>query len=458
MWYGCVVMIIPLMLQYLQQLTLSLRLDIMLSNIFNQAKATSLSLSLSLDEHIASSKKYHKNNGFTIVELLVVIVVIGILAAITIVSYTGISQRAVVASVQSDLDNASKKLKMYYTLYESYPTAMDGNNCPTAPTTDSNYCLPYSASNTLTYSSVAPSTFHLTASNSTVSYSMTDSSAPTIATTANGSTAGNACPTNYIPVPGSGTYGTNDFCVMKYEAKIQGNDVGNQTYNSAFVPESRASGTPWVSISQTNAIAEAQTACTDCHLITEAEWMTIAQNALSVPSNWNGGVVGTSYIFSGHNDNNPANALAAASDGDPYNGTGNVSPSNQKRTLTLTNGEVIWDFPGNVWEWTNATIAGGQQPGLSGEVAYAWKQWNNASLLMNGLPTSSQPSSTGLSGITWNSSAGVGQLYSNYGEAGPRAFRRGGHWGGGGNAGVLTLYLKYSPSNASPSVGFRVSR
>jgi len=39
--------------------------------------------------------KYGLNRGFTIVELLVVIVVIGILAAITVVSYTGISQKAV---------------------------------------------------------------------------------------------------------------------------------------------------------------------------------------------------------------------------------------------------------------------------------------------------------------------------------------------------------------------------
>ena len=46
------------------------------------------------------------------------------------------------------------------------------------------------------------------------------------------------------------------FHIMKYEAKIQGNNDGNQTYSSSFVPESRAAGTPWVNISQTNAIAE----------------------------------------------------------------------------------------------------------------------------------------------------------------------------------------------------------
>tara|TARA_B100000686_G_C16613061_1_gene874893 strand:- start:631 stop:1143 length:513 start_codon:yes stop_codon:yes gene_type:complete len=50
--------------------------------------------------------------GFTIVELLIVIVVIAILAAITIVAYTGIQERAEAAAVQSDLSNAAKKLKL----------------------------------------------------------------------------------------------------------------------------------------------------------------------------------------------------------------------------------------------------------------------------------------------------------------------------------------------------------
>ncbi len=90
------------------------------------------------------------SSAFTIVELIVVIVIIGILAAITIVSYTGITQRAVVSSLQSDLTNASQQLKMYNQLYGSYPTAVTGN-CPTAPTADNTYCLKASNGNTLTY-------------------------------------------------------------------------------------------------------------------------------------------------------------------------------------------------------------------------------------------------------------------------------------------------------------------
>jgi prepilin-type N-terminal cleavage/methylation domain-containing protein len=49
--------------------------------------------------------------GFTIVELLIVVVVIAILAAITVVAYNGIRQRAVISSLQSDLTSTAKKLE-----------------------------------------------------------------------------------------------------------------------------------------------------------------------------------------------------------------------------------------------------------------------------------------------------------------------------------------------------------
>ena len=49
--------------------------------------------------------------GFTIVELLIVIVIIGILAAITIVAFNGIQDRARNASIQSDLTNFTKKIE-----------------------------------------------------------------------------------------------------------------------------------------------------------------------------------------------------------------------------------------------------------------------------------------------------------------------------------------------------------
>ena len=59
--------------------------------------------------------------GFTIVELLVVIVVIAVLATITFLAYTGITQKAAAATLQSDLKNASTKLSLYNVTNSTYP-------------------------------------------------------------------------------------------------------------------------------------------------------------------------------------------------------------------------------------------------------------------------------------------------------------------------------------------------
>jgi general secretion pathway protein G len=66
---------------------------------------------------------HKKQTGFTIVELLIVIVVIGILAAITVVAYNGIQGRANDTAIQSDLQNISKKLELYKEYFGVYPAA-----------------------------------------------------------------------------------------------------------------------------------------------------------------------------------------------------------------------------------------------------------------------------------------------------------------------------------------------
>ena len=58
-------------------------------------------------------KQQSNKQGFTIVELLIVIVVIGILAAITIVAYNGITARANTAKAQSAANMLAKKAEAY---------------------------------------------------------------------------------------------------------------------------------------------------------------------------------------------------------------------------------------------------------------------------------------------------------------------------------------------------------
>lgn len=63
-----------------------------------------------------------RQDGFTIIELLIVIVVIGILAAIVIVAYNGVQDRARASSVKSDLASAKKTLMLYKVDHGTYPT------------------------------------------------------------------------------------------------------------------------------------------------------------------------------------------------------------------------------------------------------------------------------------------------------------------------------------------------
>lgn len=66
--------------------------------------------------------------GFTIVELLIVIVVIGILAAITIVAYNGIQGRARDTQRISDLKSIAKALELYKINNGVYPTPVSTPN------------------------------------------------------------------------------------------------------------------------------------------------------------------------------------------------------------------------------------------------------------------------------------------------------------------------------------------
>ena len=58
--------------------------------------------------------------GFTIVELLIVIVVIGILAAITIVAFNGVQNRGNATAAQSNASSVLKKIEAYNSVKGTY--------------------------------------------------------------------------------------------------------------------------------------------------------------------------------------------------------------------------------------------------------------------------------------------------------------------------------------------------
>lgn len=71
----------------------------------------------------------HKRNGFTIVELLIVIVVVGILAAITMVAFSDIRQRSRNAQIISGVDAYEKAFLQYGLINRAYPSGATSNLC-----------------------------------------------------------------------------------------------------------------------------------------------------------------------------------------------------------------------------------------------------------------------------------------------------------------------------------------
>jgi hypothetical protein len=192
--------------------------------------------------------------------------------------------------------------------------------------------------------------------------------------------------------------------------------------------------------------------------------MTIARSIEATASNWVGGV-NTGYINRGHSDNSPASAC----DGTVANVQTNcttlsTTTPNQKRTHTLDNGEVIWDFAGNVWEWTDWAAGG-----TFTVVDLANRAYVNA----DGGPLNAHRELTSLDRninngdvmniLTWqpnnpalNSNHGVG-IYTA-GSSGGAAIRGGawgGTWSGGVNSGVYALTLHTSTSTTNTGIGFR---
>jgi prepilin-type N-terminal cleavage/methylation domain-containing protein len=171
-----------------------------------------------------------KRSGFTIVELLIVIVVIAILAAITLVAYNGIRERAQDTQIKSALAQAQKKVLAYAAEHSDvYPeTLADAGINDTA-----NAVYQYSSDN-----SVSPRRYALTATNGT-SGSLTYY----VSNTQQKATTGIAPGHNTIawyendpasPLPFGGTPDTSQFRTGTKSLRLGPGDTGNGLRGSSY--------------------------------------------------------------------------------------------------------------------------------------------------------------------------------------------------------------------------------
>jgi prepilin-type N-terminal cleavage/methylation domain-containing protein len=108
--------------------------------------------------------------GFTLIELLIVVVIIGILAAIAIPKFAATKDKAKLASIKTDIRNYMTSQEAYFSDYQKYG---DYAAVSAAPPVGTGFLL--TAGNLAGASAGSPNTYSISVSNASISAGSTNS-------------------------------------------------------------------------------------------------------------------------------------------------------------------------------------------------------------------------------------------------------------------------------------------
>ena len=70
-------------------------------------------------------RKFKKEKGFTLVELLIIITVVAVLMGLSVRTFAFITDRARETAAEAEMSNITKALQIYVTVNDNYPTEAD---------------------------------------------------------------------------------------------------------------------------------------------------------------------------------------------------------------------------------------------------------------------------------------------------------------------------------------------